>query len=90
MVNHASDLATVSSLEATGLLVVLVAAALLYYRFSAVPVAVMGATVSGRLDDPPSTRRACGPDCVVCPHCGVENATSYRYCRRCAGLLHRR
>lgn len=76
-----------SPLESIGLLVVVAAALYLYYHGPLVPTAGIGTPLTGRPDDPRASPCVCGPDCVVCPHCGVENAATYAYCRHCVGRL---
>lgn len=76
-----------STLESVALLVVVAAAVYLYYHGPRVPTAGMGTPLSGPTDGSSPTSRACGPDCVVCPQCGAENAAAYVYCRRCLRRL---
>ena len=33
-------------------------------------------------------RTAADPDVTLCPECGSENETGYKFCRECIGMLH--
>lgn len=76
-----------STLEMVALFALVAAAVYLFYHGPHVTPAGLGTPLAGRLDGSIPPQRDCGPDCVVCPHCGSENAAAYAYCRRCLGRL---
>lgn len=78
----------ISNAESLALLALIGGAAFLYYRAPSIPAGGHGflhATTTGNLRVP---RYACGPNCVECPHCGVENDSVYRFCQHCTEQLH--
>lgn len=77
----------VSTLESVVLLAIVAAAMYLYYHGPLVSPAGLGTPLAGPLGGSNTPRSGCGPDCVVCPHCGTENAAAFAYCRRCLGGL---
>ena len=84
---QSGDVTGLSTLESVVLLAVVAAAMYLYYQGPHVTPAGLGTPLAGRLDGSSPPQCDCGPDCVVCPHCGTENAAAYAYCRRCLGRL---
>jgi len=60
---------------------------LAYYHYPRVPIGGRAVPLSGSLDKPTSSYDSCGPDCIVCPRCDMENTLSYTYCSGCLGEL---
>lgn len=73
-----------SEIESVGVLVLLFTVGYVYYQYPRLLPGGQGVPLTGSVNESTPSQETCGPDCIVCPHCGDQNASVYTYCSNCA------
>lgn len=78
-----------SEIESMSLFVLLFTVVYVYYQYPRLRLLPggQGIPLTGSIDESTPSQDTCGLDRIVCPHCGIENASISSYCSNCVGRL---
>lgn len=85
--NPSVSAAGLSEIESMSVIVLLFTVVYVYYQYPRLLPGGQEVPLTGTLSESTPSQDTCGLDCIVCPHCGVENAAVYTYCSNCVRRL---
>lgn len=74
-------------IELMSVLVLLFIVVYVAYQYPRLLPGGQGVSLTGSINESTLSQEICGPDCIVCPHCGGQNASIYIYCSNCVRRL---